>query len=135
MAVYFIEAWDRLPVAIKIGYSENIPRRLKELQIGSSRDLMLLTAFPGDREYEEKLHREFRYAHVLGEWFKPVFSLKLYAFIREVRQADLRVASRKFSTRFSEAEMQRAVEICEANNFAEAYSLIKIAQREDENSR
>jgi hypothetical protein len=63
--IYFIQAGDDGP--IKIGSSENIPRRIAGLQVGNPAELHVLGVFP--EEYE--LHTHFADIHIRGEWLKP----------------------------------------------------------------
>ncbi len=68
--VYFIQAGDSGP--IKIGISEDIQFRLRELQVASPESLRLLASVEGDRETEKGLHARFSAYWRSGEWFDPV---------------------------------------------------------------
>jgi hypothetical protein len=56
---------------IKIGYSNNITRRQKQLEKLENTDLELLACATGDLKTESKLHREFSKFRKHGEWFSP----------------------------------------------------------------
>lgn len=66
---------------IKIGFTEGIDvnDRLQQLQPGCPVKMILLGTIPGGRETEADLHKRFAFAHVHGEWFRPV--PELLAFI------------------------------------------------------
>jgi len=67
--IYFIQG--QLGGAIKIGYSVNPQRRLKELQTGYPDTLRILVMIPGN-EYTEKIfYRQFEGSRLNGEWFRP----------------------------------------------------------------
>ena len=72
MAVYFIiENEDLESQRIKIGYSGNPGRRIKELQTGNSRKLALMGwVSGGDKAYESTLHEKYSTFRVQGEWFE-----------------------------------------------------------------
>ena len=73
--VYFIQEGTDGP--IKIGTSENPRKRLKHLQTGHPKELVLMGAIDGDREKEFELHQKFDYLRLNGEWFKPDSDLLL----------------------------------------------------------
>jgi hypothetical protein len=55
---------------IKIGYSSNVKRRLKQLNTGSSINLYVLCTFKGGRELESEIHSMFKKIRYNGEWFR-----------------------------------------------------------------
>lgn len=68
MAVYFI----RSPHGFKIGFSDNVPARVKQLQTGSQSPLELVAVIAaGTRAVEQELHRVLAASRAAGEWFKP----------------------------------------------------------------
>lgn len=67
--VYFIQAGDDGP--IKIGYTENLPARIKQLQTGQPQRMRVLRSMSGDRALETFLHRKFAAHRMAGEWFHP----------------------------------------------------------------
>ncbi len=67
--VYFIQG--QCGGAIKIGYSANPAKRLKELQTGYPDTLKILLMIPGSESTERTLHREFEASRLNGEWFRP----------------------------------------------------------------
>lgn len=71
--IYFIQDGDDGP--IKIGYSDNVLRRIRDLRTGTHQNLRLLLAIGGGVEQEAQLHERFSFAHKKGEWFWPVNAL------------------------------------------------------------
>lgn len=55
--------------AVKIGYSVNPPARVRELQTGNPRPLVLLGWGEGTEADEAGLHMQFLQYNLLGEWF------------------------------------------------------------------
>ena len=62
--IYFIKQGQY----VKIGYTENLSRRVKELQTASPQPLKVLLTIPGSRETEKALHSFFSSKRVNGEW-------------------------------------------------------------------
>ena len=59
--------------AVKIGWTATmagVMSRLRAMQTGNSRELVLLHTFPGSMIEERAIHRYFRKLHVRGEWFR-----------------------------------------------------------------
>ena len=81
--VYFLRCGDR----IKIGFSQNVRRRMTELRSGSADDPVLLFTVPGARPLEEYFHKRFEYEHVRREWFSYDGAVKAFIegvpFVRE----------------------------------------------------
>jgi hypothetical protein len=70
MTVYFI-ATKSPDSPVKIGYTENVERRLRELQNMSPLQLHVLwTLDNAGRDVERQLHERFREHRLWGEWFK-----------------------------------------------------------------
>jgi hypothetical protein len=80
--IYFI----RCQQLVKIGLSENIPRRLHNLSNMVPFDLQLLAVqpcfLPEIRERELELHERFKVLRHRGEWFR--LEEPLTSFIREI---------------------------------------------------
>ena len=81
MFVYFIQAGHK--GAIKIGHTENLDRRIENLQVGNPFKLRVLATIHCDsiehaRGLEEKLHRFFKKKHIRGEWFKESIRIADY---------------------------------------------------------
>lgn len=66
--IYFIQ--DTVTRAIKIGYSTNPQKRLKNLQHSNQNKLVLLHAMHGELEHEAELLQRFDKFKMEGEWFK-----------------------------------------------------------------
>ena len=69
MSIYFIQ--EELTRNIKIGYSSDEISRKLNLQTSNSSHLKILTAIPGDKATESKLHQEYIDLNIHGEWFNP----------------------------------------------------------------
>jgi HK97 family phage prohead protease len=68
MLVYFIH--DKNARAVKIGTTNNLQRRLKEMQTSSPTKLNVLKIIEGAGRVEEiGLHKRFDNYHIMGEWF------------------------------------------------------------------
>ena len=63
--LYFIRCGEY----IKIGTSDNVPRRLRDLQVANPQKLELLCTLEGQGHLEQEFHRLFDYQKVRGEWF------------------------------------------------------------------
>ena len=74
--VYFIQG-DKTK-RIKIGYTRNVKKRIKRMQL--SEKIKILLVLDGGQELESQLHEEFKDYHIHGEWFTP--SDKLIEFIQ-----------------------------------------------------
>jgi hypothetical protein len=61
--VYFISDGQ----LIKIGYSKNVNKRIKQLSTGNGRKLFLLGTIDGDKNREKEIHKQFKSSN--GEWF------------------------------------------------------------------
>jgi hypothetical protein len=70
---YAIQAGEGGPV--KIGLAKKPAERLKTLQCGNHETLRGLAAWRVLALEERQLHEEFAYAHIRGEWFRPVPAL------------------------------------------------------------
>ena len=67
--VYLISSIVEFPDMVKIGYSDNVEVRLRELQTGSPVILDILWCFPGSYQLESYLHGVFHKSRKHGEWF------------------------------------------------------------------
>jgi hypothetical protein len=67
-AVYLVSSMEFSDM-VKIGYSDNVSKRLPLLQIGSPVLLDLLCCFQGSRDLEKYLHGVFHARRRHGEWF------------------------------------------------------------------
>ena len=68
---------------IKLGYTNDLRRRLVELQVGSPVELRVLLAMPGCLDDETALHVRFKPDLLRGEWYRP--SETLLAWIEAER--------------------------------------------------
>jgi len=65
--LYFIKNED----AIKIGYSDDVDKRLSELQIANSNNLKILYIIENiDPSFEKHVHGVCERYKIKGEWFK-----------------------------------------------------------------
>jgi len=63
--IYFIQHTDFL----KIGYTNNINKRLSELQVSCPIKLKVLGLIEGTRKEESEYHKKFKHLGSSGEWF------------------------------------------------------------------
>jgi hypothetical protein len=54
---------------VKIGTTESLESRLRQIQNASPRDLRVLWCYGGDWRLESYLHKQYEDRHVRGEWF------------------------------------------------------------------
>lgn len=73
--IYFL----RLGNAVKIGYTQRLPRRMKTLSTATPNDPVVLGVMAGDRDRERELHRRFRHRHIKREWF--TLEMDIVAFV------------------------------------------------------
>lgn len=78
--VYFVEAEGLNRV--KIGRTNNIKRRLKDLQTGSPVPLTVLYELPGDKSLERELQKKFLHLRIINEWFHFAEEVKTFLGIR-----------------------------------------------------
>ncbi len=71
--IYFIQHGE--VGAIKIGFTDDIKRRLNEFQTASPAKLYLLYATDGIYEDETELHKKFKEFREYGEWFRPAHDI------------------------------------------------------------
>jgi excisionase family DNA binding protein len=64
--VYFIGGTDG---PIKIGISDDVDKRIVQLQTGSAWKLRVMARIIGDRELEQHYHTKFALYRMEGEWF------------------------------------------------------------------
>lgn len=58
MPIYFAQATEG-GGAIKVGFSDNVPARIKQLEAHYGRPLAVLATLPGGREEEREIHERF----------------------------------------------------------------------------
>lgn len=69
--IYFIQAGENGP--IKIGRSNDVEKRLKQLQTASAEKLKILWKYDveNDKKVESELHKQLQHERIDGEWFRP----------------------------------------------------------------
>lgn len=77
--VYFVQQGEGGPV--KIGVTDNVVRRVKELEGLRGARLTLLAAMPGTMELEQAIHQAFAPYRIEGEWFQPVADVMVMAML------------------------------------------------------
>jgi hypothetical protein len=83
--VYFMQCQDTS--LIKIGYSNDVERRLSDLR--QSTRITLLNVTPGGRILEQRLHQYFANYREYKEWFRPAQPLLDFIFSLDADQANL----------------------------------------------
>ena len=61
---------------VKIGYSKDVRKRLKQIQTGCPFELDIIARFPGTVAIEKSLHDKYDEYRLRGEWFKYEGKLK-----------------------------------------------------------
>jgi len=77
--VYFVQAGEDGP--IKIGWTQDIDRRIPELQTANARKLRLLGMVPGTLDTEAAFHARFSHLRLEAEWFRS--SAEIFDFLQE----------------------------------------------------
>ena len=85
--IYFAQSMNGGP--IKIGFSDDVDKRMSSLRSSNPEPLILLGVMEGDRVEEKKVHRLFKRKR--GEWFYD--SPELREFIRVTCDERLRPCS------------------------------------------
>lgn len=96
--VYFVQAGHWGP--IKIGFSDDVDKRIASLQTGNPEVLRLLLVVPGTMATEAKLHEQFASSRIRqsGEWFKT--SRQLLEFVGQHSSTE----DRDSRSRYTQAE-------------------------------
>lgn len=74
--VYFVESGEGGP--IKIGWSQDVERRIGELQVANAHKLHLLGVVPGTMKKEGELHAKFAHVRMEAEWFQNTEEIHKY---------------------------------------------------------
>lgn len=85
-SAYFIRSGD----AVKIGESDNVLRRLEDLQSGSPHKLELIACFKGGAATEAYFHGRFKPYRIRREWFRV--EGELAAFVAKISPSRKRAA-------------------------------------------
>jgi hypothetical protein len=82
--VYAIEAVTLR--SIKIGYSNDVESRLRNLQVGSPDKLEIIAAWPGIPDDEYRIHKFLKAWRKHGEWFDPSETVRATIFHCHAKQ-------------------------------------------------
>lgn len=82
--VYFLSDGEY----VKIGFSDNIRKRISQIQTANPKDLSIDLIIDGDYTFEQKIHNDLKDFFIRGEWFYYSDSVKEY--IDRLRSGDLR---------------------------------------------
>jgi hypothetical protein len=78
-SVYFVESGDGGP--IKIGWTQDVERRIAELQTANAHPLRLIGQVPGTMRDETAMHARFGHLRMEAEWFRN--SPEIHEFLRD----------------------------------------------------
>ncbi len=81
--VYFVSQGNK----VKIGFTNNIKQRMKNIKTSSPLSLKLLGTIDGDRNVEKELHLKFHQYRLSGEWF--LWSDEIKDYINQHNQIDV----------------------------------------------
>ena len=76
--VYFVQSGGDGP--IKIGWTQDLDRRIGELQTANAHPLRLIGYLPGSMRDEGAMHARFGHLRMEAEWFRN--SPEIHAFLR-----------------------------------------------------
>lgn len=71
MTVYFVQQQDTPDGLIKIGYSDNVPKRTTAIQTNAAAPVKVIATIDGGKETERLIHSKLEASRHFGEWFKP----------------------------------------------------------------
>jgi len=83
--IYFIQETGLFKSKVKIGYSQNVQRRMMSFRSANSTRLRLLLVLPGDQVVESLYHEKFKKYRVHGEWFRYGWKLRVFVFLNWFR--------------------------------------------------
>jgi hypothetical protein len=72
--IYFVQTESGGP--IKIGFAEDVGKRVADLQLAMPHRLVVLGVMDGTRSNEQELHRRLHHIRVRGEWFQDCHELR-----------------------------------------------------------
>jgi hypothetical protein len=78
--IYFVQETELFRNRVKIGFTEDIRKRMQGLRCGSASTLKVVLVLPGDMKTEAAYHEYFAKYRLHGEWFR--FGWRLRMFIR-----------------------------------------------------
>jgi transcriptional regulator with XRE-family HTH domain len=97
---------------IKIGFSEDIARRVVEFQTASPYPLELLRVVEGNTETEARVQKQFKSAALHGEWFNPVPEVLEAAGVERAPEADAEdVAGWLYEAGLSQCDLARIADV------------------------
>jgi DNA-binding XRE family transcriptional regulator len=67
----------------KIGFTNNIRQRMKQLQVANPMKMDLMFLVEGDLNEETHLHKAFNHLNIKGEWFKLSPEIENYFKLKE----------------------------------------------------
>jgi Meiotically Up-regulated Gene 113 (MUG113) protein len=82
--IYYVA--DEAGGPVKIGFTQDLQNRLRVLQTGQHRKLILLASHPGTQVDEASIHLRFAGCRAKGEWFSP--SSELMSHVASVTRRD-----------------------------------------------
>ena len=85
---------------VKIGYSNDIHRRVKQLQTSSSTELELHFFLNGDYRIEKLFHKYFKKYHVRNEWYNFENNIEQFIYYIQHIQISLEDCNKKNNKNF-----------------------------------
>lgn len=84
--LYVVGSYHSGPV--KIGITDDIDQRIKQLQTGHPYQLRTLMLIPGDGKSEWSAHMQFSKFRLSGEWFQPAIPIMSWVIWEKCRSAE-----------------------------------------------
>ena len=99
----------------KIGYTENLEKRLVSIQIGNPLKLFVLSVIEGTEETEIKIHQMFLHLHKRGEWF--LFMPEILDFFKSNSQEKINTFYTQYKSEFLKTPKFKDEDILSKINF------------------
>ena len=118
--VYFVQSLNK----IKVGYTENLPHRMKNMRTANPHGMVLIGTVNGNKNHEKKIQKVLKEYCVIGEWFKDCDEVRDY--IDKILNDDLKVKYKQIGYDWDSGILEKKYE-----SFVEAEEPERIASWED----
>lgn len=117
--VYFIQSGNLGP--IKIGYSNNVKKRLSALRSGSPYELSVIGIIEGGREKEKELHEKFKEKRIAQncEWFESCDEIIGFINSNKIKTEAALIKVRKFKKKAKKFSKESIINECFSIEFSQ----------------